>query len=141
MAPAKRSAGFVVVRETPQGVRFLLLRAFKLWDFPKGMVEPNETQLAAATRETREETGIDDLELAWGEAYAETAPYGANKIARYYLGRTATERVVLHVNPALGRPEHHEYRWVDLAQARALLPPRLHGIIAWAAASLEVDHR
>jgi len=128
---ATRSAGFVVVRDTPAGRRFLILRAYKLWDFPKGLVEANETPLAAARRETLEETGIVDLELAWGEAYAETAPYGGGKVARYYVARTPTERVVLPVNPALGRPEHHEYRWVGFEQLTALLPPRLQPIAAW----------
>ena len=132
MAAAKRSAGVVVVRETPDGVRFLLLRAYKLWDFPKGLVEVNESPLDAALRETREETGIDDITLAWGEVHAETAPYSGGKIARYYLGRTQSERVVLPVNPELGRPEHHEFRWVDGEEATALLPARLQPIIAWA---------
>jgi 8-oxo-dGTP pyrophosphatase MutT (NUDIX family) len=128
---ARRSAGFVVVRDTPAGRRFLILRAYKLWDFPKGLIEANETPLAAARRETLEETGIDDLELAWGEAYAETAPYGGGKVARYYVARTPAERVVLPVNPALGRPEHHEYRWVAFEQLTALLPTRLQPIAAW----------
>jgi len=128
---APRSAGFVVVRDTPAGRRFLILRAYNLWDFPKGLVEANETPLAAARRETLEETGIDDLQLEWGEAYAETAPYSGGKIARYYAARTATERVVLPINPSLGRPEHHEYRWVPFEQLAALLPPRLQGVVGW----------
>jgi hypothetical protein len=32
----------------------------------------------------------------------------------------------------LGRPEHDEYRWVDLDAARRLLPPRLVRILEWA---------
>ena len=36
------SAGVVVVRATEPGWRFLLLRAFNHWDFPKGMVENGE---------------------------------------------------------------------------------------------------
>jgi 8-oxo-dGTP pyrophosphatase MutT (NUDIX family) len=129
---AKRSAGFVVVRLAADGPRFLVLRAYKLWDFPKGLIDAGESPLAAAYRETREETGIDDLELRWGEDYAETAPYSGNKIARYYLGHTRTEHVVLHVNPVLGRPEHHEYRWVDAAEAADLLPARLQSVFRWA---------
>src|SRR6188768_2137818 len=66
------SAGVVVVRSTPPGWRFLLLRAFNHWDFPKGMVEAGEEPLAAAIREVREETLIDDLEFLWGEDHLET---------------------------------------------------------------------
>jgi 8-oxo-dGTP pyrophosphatase MutT (NUDIX family) len=133
VATAKRSAGFVVVHDAPAQRRFLILRAYKLWDFPKGLVEPGETALETALRETREETGIDDLDLAWGEVFAETAPYSGGKVARYYVARTQTEAVVLSINPTLGRPEHHEYRWVGFAQLHALLPPRLHPIVAWLA--------
>jgi 8-oxo-dGTP pyrophosphatase MutT (NUDIX family) len=137
----KRSAGFVVVRQSADGWRFLLLRAYKLWDFPKGLVEPDEDPLTTARRETLEEAGIADLELRWGEVYCETAPYSGNKIARYYLGCTRSEAVTLGVNPVLGRPEHHEYRWVTFAEAVALLPRRLQGVIAWAGKVLGLQPR
>jgi 8-oxo-dGTP pyrophosphatase MutT (NUDIX family) len=130
------SAGVVVVRETRDGARFLMLRAYRHWDFPKGLVEPGETPFAAAIRETREETGIDDLVFAWGHDYVETAPYARNKIARYYLARTGVEAIELPVNPELGRPEHHAYRWVDLDGALRLAPPRLAPVLAWAAGRL-----
>jgi 8-oxo-dGTP pyrophosphatase MutT (NUDIX family) len=37
------------------------------------------------------------------------------------------------VSPELGRPEHHEFRWVSLDEARALAPQRLQAVLAWAA--------
>jgi len=129
----RRSAGVVVVRDTPAGPLFLILRAYKLWDFPKGLIEADETPLEAALRETREETGIDALEFAWGEAFAETAPYSGGKVARYYVARATTDAVVLPINPELGRPEHHEYRWVALDELTRLLPQRLQPIVAWLA--------
>lgn len=136
-AQAQRlSAGCVVVRETHDGYRFLLLRAYRNWDFPKGAVEPGEEPLAAAVRETAEEAGITDLTFAWGRQFAETAPYSGGKVARYYLALTGASRVVLGVNPALGRPEHHEYRWTDLTEAFALVPPRVQPILAWAAGKI-----
>jgi bis(5'-nucleosidyl)-tetraphosphatase len=127
------SAGVVVVRESVDGARFLLLRAYRNWDFPKGLVERGEDPLAAAIREAREEAGLTDLALEWGTEFIETEPYARNKIARYYLARTRTERVILEVNPELGRPEHHEYRWVDLTEAFTLTVQRLQRVIAWAA--------
>jgi 8-oxo-dGTP pyrophosphatase MutT (NUDIX family) len=138
-AGAKRlSAGAVVVRDTDDGPRLLMLRAYRNWDFPKGGVEDGEQPLAAAIRETREETGIGDLELAWGSDHFDTGPYAGGKIARYYLARTRSRAVVLPVSPELGRPEHHEYRWLDLAAAVALAPPRIKPVIAWAAAKLDL---
>ncbi len=37
------------------------------WDVPKGLAEPGETPLAAALRETREETGIVLDESGWAD--------------------------------------------------------------------------
>jgi 8-oxo-dGTP pyrophosphatase MutT (NUDIX family) len=138
MAPQRLSAGVVVVRDEGNSLRFLLLRAYRNWDFPKGVVEPGEDPLAAATRETREETGIADLSFDWGTDYVETVPYARGKVARYYVARTRAQRVLLPVNPELGRPEHHEHRWVDLTEAWALTGPRLRPVIAWAAGKVMV---
>jgi bis(5'-nucleosidyl)-tetraphosphatase len=126
------SAGVVVVRETGAGWRFLLLRAYQYWDFPKGQVEPGEDPLTTARREVREETLIDDLDFRWGEDFIETAPYGRNKVARYYLAASQTARVGLPVSAELGHPEHQEFRWLDGAAARKTVVPRVAAIIDWA---------
>ena len=110
----------------------LLLRAFRNWDFPKGLVEAGEDPLAAALRETREEAGLSELAFPWGHVFRETAPYAGGKIARFYVAETRAERIVLPVSPELGRPEHHEWRWVSLDEARELLAPRLRLILDWA---------
>ncbi|MBU6470778.1 MAG: NUDIX domain-containing protein [Gammaproteobacteria bacterium] len=126
------SVGVAVLRETPAGRRYLLLRAWRYWDFPKGAVEPGETPLQAAIREVHEETGLDDLEFLHGEAYAETAPYNRGKVARYYLARTRTDAVVLSANPVTGIREHMEYRWLGHPQAAQLVTPRVKLILDWA---------
>jgi len=132
MSPPNRAAGAVVFRRSDRGIRLLVLRAYKNWDFPKGTIEPGEDALAAARREVQEETGLADLGYPFGDAFRETAPYAANKIARYYLAETDAEKIVLPVSPELGRPEHHEYRWVSFDEAEDLLPPRLAPILDWA---------
>ena len=109
-----------------------MLRAYRNWDFPKGMVEPGEDPLAAARREVREETLIEDLQFRWGEVYRETAPYGHRKIARYYLAATHTEKISLPVSLELGRPEHDEWRWVDRDTALSLAATRIQPIVRWA---------
>jgi 8-oxo-dGTP pyrophosphatase MutT (NUDIX family) len=137
--PTRLSAGVVVVRETPEGWRYLLLRAFNHWDFPKGMVEPGEQALAAAIREVKEETLIADLDFAWGEAYTETGPYSRGKVARYYLAQTSTSDVTLTVIEELGRAEHNEFRWVDETTALKLVSPRVQPIVEWASSKLSSD--
>lgn len=128
----KRAAGVVPVRRDPDGWRVLVLRVYRNWDFPKGVIEPGEAPVATALREAREEAALDDLELPWGEASADTAPYAGGKVATYFLARTRRKDVVLPPSPELGRPEHHEGRWVTLAEAAALLPARLQPVLAWA---------
>lgn len=133
------SAGVAVVRRTASGWLFLMLRAYRNWDFPKGMVEPGEDPLVAARREVREETLIEHLEFNWGEVYRETGPYGNRKVARYYLAATPTEKVSLPVNPDLGRPEHSEWRWVDRDTALSLASKRLEPIVRWAAETVGLE--
>lgn len=128
------SAGVAVLRDTPAGRRYLLLRAYRYWDFPKGAVEPGETPLQAAIREVREETGLGNLEFFRGESYSETAPYNRGKVARYYLARTTEETVTLSANPATGIREHMEYRWLAYPQALELATPRVRLILEWAEA-------
>lgn len=134
--PTRLSAGVVVVRDTPTGWRYLLLRAFTHWDFPKGMVEAGEEPLAAAIREVCEETLISDLQFEWGHEFIETGPYSRGKIARYYLARTQTSAITLPVIEELGRPEHNEFRWVDEATALKLVSVRVVPILKWAASLL-----
>ena len=131
------SAGVVVVRREPGGWRYLLLRAFNHWDFPKGMVEEGEQPLAAAVREVKEESTIDDLRFAWGEESTQTGPYSGGKVARYYLAETQRAEVTLPFNPLIGRAEHSEFRWVDFDEAIRLVSPRVRPVIRWAAQRLD----
>src|SRR3982751_1714437 len=99
-----RAAGVVVFRRTPRGVRLLVLRAYNNWDFPKGLVESGEDMLSAAKREVKEETGLTETE---------------------------EHDIELPISTALGRPEHHEFRWITLDEADDLLPPRLAVVLEW----------
>ena len=127
-----RSAGAVVFRRTGSGVRLLVLRAYKNWDFPKGLADAGEDLLAAAKREVKEETGLADCDFPFGDEHRETVPYANNKVARYYIAETDQHAIELPVSTALGRPEHHEYRWVSFDEAEDLLAPRLAPVLDWA---------
>src|ERR1700742_1168548 len=131
--PATRlSAGVVVVNVQRPTARFLLLRAYKNWDFPQGIVEAGEDPITAALREVREETTLDNLSFDWGMRYIDTGPYNKGKISRYYLARSIETKVSLPVNPHLGRPEPHEARWAESAQALGMVSPRLEPVVRWA---------
>ena len=111
-------------RRSERGIRLLVLRAYQNWDFPKGRVEPGETELDAARREVEEETGLADLDYPFGDEFKETVPYAGSKVARYYLAQTDAEKITLS--------EHHEYRWATFDEAEDLLPPRLAIVLDWA---------
>ena len=126
------SAGVVVVHMAQTTVQYLLLRAYKNWDFPKGLVEPGEQPLDAAVREVKEETTLVNLAFDWGQEYMDTGPYNKGKISRYYVARSNDTQVHLPINPELGFPEHQEARWVGFETALNMVSPRLKPVIHWA---------
>jgi len=136
-APRAFSAGVIVVRPAGTEWRYLVLRAFRNWDFPKGEVQPGENPIEAAMREVNEETSLGALQFHWGYVSRDTGPYARGKVARYYLAVSPSGQVRLPVVPELGRAEHDEFRWATRAQAEGLLPPRLQPILAWAASLVE----
>ena len=138
MRRSRFSAGAVVLRPADEGWRYLLLRVFRTWDFPKGGVEAGEVPLQAAIREVEEETALTVLDFRWGELYRETTPYSGGKVARYYVAASPEGQVSLPINPELGRPEHHEFRWVNHTEAKRLLPPRLQPVLEWVHQLVEV---
>ena len=132
MSITKLSCGVVLARATQDGWLTLMLRAYHHWDFPKGIRESGEDPIEAALREVREETGVDDVAFEWGDRFFETGPYSKGKIARYFLGRTDKEDVVMGISPETGAPEHHEWRWVSFDEAYDLGAPRVKSIVQWA---------
>jgi bis(5'-nucleosidyl)-tetraphosphatase len=128
----KLSCGIVLARTAGDRQLTLLLRAWHHWDFPKGIREPNEDPLQAAVRELLEETGIGSVEFPWGDRYFETGPYSHGKTARYYLGATVEDTVVIGPSPETGKPEHHEWRWVSFDEAYDLAAPRVRSVVHWA---------
>ncbi len=128
----KRAAGVAVVHDPAGERRYLILRAFRNWDLPKGRLEPGETAWQAAVRETREETGLVDLSFHWGDQHLDTEPYAGGKVVRFFVAEVRERTVSLQANPQSGRAEHHEYRWVTLDEGLRLTAPRLQRVLHWA---------
>ena len=132
------SAGIIPVRYLAVNQpKLLMLRVYNLWDFPKGMLEDGEDHITAAKREIEEETTLSDYIFHWGFDYFDTGPYAHGKVSRYFIAECATGEVSLPVNPELGRPEHHDFRWMDIYEVRQKVRPRLLPVIDWIDALLE----
>ena len=95
----------------------LLLYPSGHWDFVKGKIEKNEDNRQAAIRETREETGIIDVEFVDG--FEERIHYTyqffgkiVQKEVVFFLGKTKTEDVKLS-------EEHLDHIWLEFDDALA----------------------
>ena len=112
----ERSSGIVLFLEKPEGNRFLLLNyPTGHWDFIKGKIEQGETEHQTAVRETKEETGISDLEFIDG--FKENINYNFQyegeliyKEVVFFLAKTKTESVMVS-------HEHLGYTWLDYKNA------------------------
>lgn len=133
------SAGAVIVHGRGDARRYLVMRCFQYWDFPKGMVEAGEAPFDAACREIAEETSLTALTFPWGYDYTETPPYSAGKVARYYVASSDSVDVVLGVSAELGFPEHDEFRWLPYDDCVPLLGPRVRAVLQWAHAHTAPD--
>jgi 8-oxo-dGTP pyrophosphatase MutT (NUDIX family) len=111
------SAGGVVVRDDEVAVIVPIKRdanGDRVLGLPKGHVDPGETPEAAATREIREETGIDaELIEELGEVRYAYQRVGkrVDKLVRFYLFEYRSGDVADHDH------EIEDAGWMPLAQA------------------------
>jgi bis(5'-nucleosidyl)-tetraphosphatase len=85
------------------------------WDLPKGKLEGEETNLEAATRELKEETGLTahihpDFEQCITYIFKDQQGELVNKTVAYFVGRVSTKEVILS-------PEHLYYKWLPFKEA------------------------
>jgi bis(5'-nucleosidyl)-tetraphosphatase len=106
------SAGIVLFRKEDSKNLFLLLHyPSGHWDFVKGKMEKGESTHETAVRETKEETGITDVNFV--EGFEEWIEYNfqyqkelVHKKVVFFLAETTTKEVnISH--------EHLDYTWMD----------------------------
>jgi len=112
----QKSAGIVLFRNASNKNEFLLLNYPQgHWDFIKGKVEPGETSYETASRETKEETGISDIEFIDG--FEESVEYNfkfknedIHKIVVFFLAKTNEKKITLS-------HEHNDFVWLEYDDA------------------------
>ena len=109
------SAGIILFNEIVDKEFLLLNYPSKHWDFVKGKMEKDETPLETALRETKEETGISDVEFIDG--FKEEIEYNfyadnqeIHKKVIFFLGKTKTIDIILS-------HEHLDFIWLDFNSA------------------------
>ncbi len=90
------------------------------WAFPKGHAEKGESDIEAATRELREETGINQIRICKTKIFEEEYSFTrkkkkVKKTVTYFLGTVSKKRVSIQLDELCG------YRWVNFKRALALL--------------------
>ena len=112
----QKSAGIVLFRNASDKNEFLLLNYPQgHWDFVKGKVEEGETSHETALRETKEETGISDIEFIDG--FEESVEYdfrfkkeNIHKKVIFFLAKTNEKNIKLS-------HEHNDYLWLEYNDA------------------------
>ena len=106
------SAGIVIFRKENSKNLFLLLRyPSGHWDFVKGKMEKDESTHETAVRETKEETGIEDVSFL--ENFEKWIDYNfqyqgelVQKKVVFFLAETKTKEIEIS-------HEHLDYIWMD----------------------------
>jgi len=112
----QKSAGIVLFRNASNKNEFLLLNYPQgHWDFIKGKVEQGETPHETASRETKEETGISDIEFIDG--FEESVEYDfrfknedIHKKVTFFLAKTNERKISLS-------HEHNDFVWLEYDDA------------------------
>jgi 8-oxo-dGTP pyrophosphatase MutT (NUDIX family) len=109
------SSGIILFNEINERKFLLLNYPSKHWDFVKGKMEKDETYHETALRETKEETGINDVEFLDGfkeeiEYYFRAENQNIHKKVVFFLGKTNTADVILS-------HEHLDFIWLDFDNA------------------------
>lgn len=113
--PTRRAAGILLVtRQEPR--QFLLMRHSDRWDLPKGHSEPDETDLETALRETEEETGLKQGEIAVDDGFRFEISYPVRYKKK---GDRVFQKTVVYLlgeidevfTPVL--TEHESFEWFD----------------------------
>ena len=110
----KPGAGFLIFRKFKDGIKFLGLEGVDskkilrsgTWDFPKGIIEQNESEWECAVRECFEEAGLIIL-----KSDVVGGPF-SDYLLTIYIAESDCDPVI-SPNPETGMYEHLSWKWLS----------------------------
>lgn len=118
------SAGVVVyyeevINDVLTRLYLLLLYRKGYWDLAKGKLEQGETSIQAATRELKEETGLEaevhpGFEQSLSYMFKDPQGFLVHKTVTYFVGKVSTKQIQLS-------SEHLNYKWLPIKEALTAL--------------------
>lgn len=114
----KAAAGLVIFRKIAGTVEYLMLQTsygIHHWTPPKGHLDPGESEMTAALRETEEEAGLKKSDLNIIENTKYTIKYNVNgkpKTVTYWLAELINPQTKVKLSD-----EHQDYKWLNIEEA------------------------
>ena len=114
----KRATGFIIYKQVSGITDFLLLQTsygIHHWTPPKGHVDPGESDLETAYRETEEEAGFLKKDLAVHDNMKIELNYeveGKPKTTIYWLAKLIDPLTAVKLSD-----EHQDFKWLQLGDA------------------------
>lgn len=118
---ATRACGFVIFRRVRGVIEYLLMQTSygeHHWTPPKGHVDPGESDMETALRETKEEAGLSATDLKIYEDAKHELNYpvkGKPKVVIYWLAELLNPDRSIRMSD-----EHQAYKWLPLEKACAI---------------------
>lgn len=118
----RMSAGAMIFDPTGR-ILMVKVRIRGTWEFPAGRSEGSESPLQTCRREVREESGLDIVDYRF--LGVNFQPGGSTKNGRLNFVFTAEVDAATVANVSPQALEISDYRWVEIAEARKIIAPKL----------------
>lgn len=114
--PAKTRGSARGASKNKKQIEYLLLHhEAGHWDFPKGNIEKGEKETDTVKREVKEETGLENIEIAegfkeWIKYFYKSRGKTIFKVVTFYLAGTRKKKIKISW-------EHVGYKWLPYKEA------------------------
>ena len=119
----KRMSASAIIFDPKGRILMVKVRLRGTWEWPGGRSEGSESPLQTSRRELREESGLDVAGLRFLGVNFQTGGGTKNGRINFTFVAEVDEATANKVSPQA--IEISDFRWVDVAEARKLIAPKL----------------